>query len=103
MNFNQENFEKEVAQSPEIVAVVFWAAWCGHCMDYLDMVEKVATEEGLKSGRVNVDENHELTLNSGVKMIPTLLFFKQGKVVNSVLGMRPEIELRRIIQMEAHE
>jgi thioredoxin 1 len=97
MNFNQENFESEVIQSPDIAIAVFWAAWCGHCMDYLEMVGKIANNAGIKAGKVNADENQDLARQYDIKVIPTLLVFKNGKVINSIYGRREEEELKKLI------
>lgn len=100
MNFNKDNFESEVIQSPDIVVAVFWAAWCGHCMDYLEMVEDTSVVAGIKFGKVNADENHDLARHYDIKVIPTLLVFENGLVVDSVYGRREKDELMKILTGE---
>lgn len=97
MNFNQENFDSEVIHSSEAVLVVFWTAWCGHCMDYIEMVEKFAASAGIKVGKLNADENAELARNYQIKVIPTLLLFESGKVTKSIQGRREEKELKKLL------
>lgn len=85
-------FETEVLQSDVPVVVDFWAIWCGPCKAIAPHVEAIASEyEGrAKAVKVNVDEEPELALRYGIQSIPTLLFFKDGKVQDMIVGVVPK-------------
>ena len=86
LTLNKDNFTKEVLESSIPVVVDFWAPWCGPCKIMGPIIEEVAKEyEGkAKVGKVNVDENSELSEQYHVMSIPTIKIFKQGKVVGAV-------------------
>ena len=96
---NNDNFNKEVLESDELVLVDFWATWCGPCQMIAPVVEQIAKEysDKLKVGKVNVDDNQELAIKYGVMSIPTLMFFKAGNLVNTVVGFHSKSELEEII------
>ena len=96
---NNDNFNKEVLESDKLVLVDFWATWCGPCQMIAPVVEQIAKEysDKLKVGKVNVDDNQELAIKYGVMSIPTLMFFKAGNLVNTVVGFHSKTELEEII------
>lgn len=95
VTLNQSNFGTEVLESDKPVLVDFWAVWCGPCRVISPIVEELAKEyEGkVKVGKLNVDENNQLAMQYGVMSIPTLKFFKGGKVVGEVIGAAPKAAL----------
>lgn len=100
IKLDEANFEKEVINSELPVMVDFWAVWCGPCKVLGPIVDEIANEyEGkLKVGKVNVDENNTLSQKYGIMSIPTLKFFKGGKVVGELIGAAPKSTLEAEIK-----
>ena len=94
---NQENFKEEVLNSSTPVLVDFWATWCGPCRMIAPVIEEIAKEGKIKVGKVNVDENMSLATEYGIEVIPTLIFFKDGKAVKKTTGVLEKVEIERII------
>jgi len=88
LEVNDANFDQEVLQSEQPVLVDFWATWCGPCKAIGPVVEGVATAYAgkLKVAKVNVDQNGATPSRYGIRGIPTLLFFKGGKVADQIVG-----------------
>lgn len=87
------NFSEEVEQSGDLTMVDFWAAWCGPCRIIAPVVEQLADEyadKGLKVGKLDVDENPNTAARFGVRSIPTVLFFRNGEVVDRLVGAMPK-------------
>jgi len=88
LHFTDAEFEKDVLQSDVPVIVDFWAEWCGPCRMIGPIIEELGNEyEGkAKVGKVNVDENPQITSQFGIRNIPTVLFFKGGQLVDKHVG-----------------
>lgn len=93
----KNNFEEEVLNSKEIVIVDFYATWCMPCKILAPIVEKVAEEDEIKLAKVDVDENEALVRKYGIMSVPTLKFFKDGKEVDSAVGVLNEKQIRNIL------
>ena len=88
VRLTSENFENEVLKSDVPVIVDFWATWCGPCKMIAPNLEQLAKDnEGkIKVGKINVDEEIALASKFGIASIPTLMLFKDGKLVNTAVG-----------------
>ncbi len=100
LKITRENFENEVMKSNIPVLIDFWAPWCGSCRMMGPIIEQLAEEyEGkAKVGKVNVDEEGELSQAFGVMSIPTIVLVKDGKVVKQAVGARPKAEVEAMLQ-----
>lgn len=97
--FDDKNFESEVLQASGPVLVDFWAPWCGPCRQIAPIVEQLASENAgaIKVGKLNVDEASNTAQTYGVSSIPTLIFFKDGDVVDRIVGLQPKSRLQERI------
>ena len=99
LHINRESFEKIIAQDGKTVLVDFWATWCGPCRMIAPVLEEVARERpDVTVCKVDVDEERELALEYGVSSIPTLLVFRDGKVVNQSIGAMPKERILAMLQ-----
>ena len=99
LHITRESFEKIIAQNGKTVLVDFWATWCGPCRMIAPVLEEVAKERPeVTVCKVDVDEERELALEYGVSSIPTLLVFRDGKVVNQSIGAMPKERILAMLQ-----
>ncbi len=101
LEVNDANFADEVEGSATLTMVDFWAVWCGPCKMIAPIVEQVATdyaERGLRVAKLDVDQNPQTTTRFRVTSIPSLLFFKDGEVVDRVVGAVPRSTLEDKIE-----
>lgn len=98
MEFTDLNFEKEVLNSDVPVLVDFWATWCGPCVQQGPIIDALSKElEGkqVKVGKLNVDENPQTAQNFDVLSIPTLIIFKNGEVIETMVGVTSQDVLKQ--------
>ena len=97
---NDDNFEKDIAESKVSVLVDFWAEWCGPCKQIGPILEEIAIEHEskIKVLKINIDENPQTPQKYGVRGIPTLLLFKKGKLIDTKVGSLPKSSLEVWLQ-----
>jgi thioredoxin 1 len=96
VTLTEANFSQEVLKAATPVVVDFWAEWCGPCKMIAPVLGELATEYGgkVKIGKVNIDEYQQLAVKYQINSIPTLLFFKNGEMVDQIVGMKGKPQLK---------
>lgn len=97
--FTDANFSETVEKSSTLTIVDFWAEWCAPCRMLGPIVEQLAEENkgSVRVGKLNVDESPKTATKYGIRGIPTLLFFKDGKVQEQLVGVRSKGEIQGVI------
>ena len=100
VEFKEVSFKEDVLDSNKPVLVDFWAEWCGPCKMLTPTIDEIATEyiDTAVVGKLNVDENPNIAAEYGIRSIPSLLFFKEGKVQNQIMGAVSKEEIEAAIE-----
>jgi len=102
INLTDKNFEEEVLKKQGLVLVDFFATWCTPCKMIAPVLSQIAEEykDKVKIGKVNVDEENELAIKYQISSIPTLILFKDGKVIKTLIGLSSKSEIINMINNE---
>ena len=97
LQLTDTSFDSEVVKSETPVLVDFWAPWCGPCRMLSPVVDELSKEYNgkIKVGKLNTDDNTQVANRYRISAIPTLLFFKSGKVVDQLVGVHPKPEIKK--------
>lgn len=100
LEFTDANFQDDVLENEQLSVIDFWAEWCGPCRAIGPVVEELAKEYAGKVniGKVNVDQNPQISMQYGITSIPAILFIKGGQVVDKQIGVVPRTVLEKKIQ-----
>src|SRR5216110_3639467 len=103
VHLTEKNFDETLAQHDGLLMIDFWAKWCGPCRAIAPVLEELAeaSEGRVTLMKVNVDENPGLAARYGIRSIPTILFFKEGALVDRVVGAAPKAVLQGIVNARA--
>jgi thioredoxin 1 len=100
LTLTDDNFDEQIKKTSGPVLVDFWAAWCGPCKMIAPSLEQLAGEMAGRAtvAKVNVDENGDVANRFGIRSIPTLMIFKEGRVVDQIIGALPKDQIRRMVE-----
>jgi thioredoxin 1 len=100
VELTDDNFDAEVLQSANPVLVDFWAPWCGPCRQIAPLIDQLAEsyEGKVKVGKINIDDNPQVTNQYGIQSIPTLMVFRGGDVSERFVGMPPKAKLEQALE-----
>jgi thioredoxin 1 len=100
LTLTDDNFDEQIKKVSGPVLVDFWAAWCGPCKMIAPSLEQLAAEMAGRAtvAKVNVDENGDVANRFGIRSIPTLMIFKEGRVVDQIVGALPKEQIRRMVE-----
>jgi thioredoxin 1 len=96
VHLTEKNFDETLAQHDGLIMVDFWAEWCGPCRAIAPVLEELARDSAgrITLAKVNVDENHGLAARYAIRSIPTVLFVRQGKVLDQLIGAVPKAKIK---------
>ena len=100
LNLSDKDFEEKVLKNKNIVLCDFWAEWCGPCKQITPILEELSNEykeNNLTIAKVNIDDNPETPSKFGIMSIPTLMLFKEGKLVSTQVGLQEKSTLKEWI------
>ena len=102
IEFTDQNFQEEALEADDLIVVDFWAEWCGPCKMISPIIEELSDEYSGKAkiGKVNVDQNSDISMKYGIRSIPTILLLKNGEVVDKQVGVTSKEKLKT--KIDAH-
>jgi thioredoxin 1 len=100
LEFTDANFKETVLDSDKLTVVDFWAEWCGPCRAIGPVISELANEYAgvINVGKLNVDQNPQISMNYGITSIPAILFLKNGEVVDKLVGAQPKANFVKKIE-----
>lgn len=97
MIITDSSFNNEIT-SHDVILVDFWAEWCGPCKRVSPVLDEISIENGLRIGKLNIDENPKKTTEYNVSSIPTMMLFKNGSPVKTIIGAKPKHQILKEIE-----